>query len=390
MKIKRDTRMFERHNSALPVRLPAILGCWLLSVVAALPQHQVFWGDVHGHTAFSDGKGTVDDFFTDARDRAKLDFVIVTDHDFGGASPWRMPEENWALTQKKAGGFTVNGRFVAIAGYEWTSQPKYWTDVGTDIVSERLFPGPPHFYNHKNVYFPEEVGQIFSAKDTAWHTPDLLAAEVRKHGGLIHNNHPDATPEGREQFDYSPASAAVIVNTEMLPDTMRFQGTNHSLQGEQLLCAFLNKGGRTGFVGGSDTHEGKSSARTAVLASELSRVAIFDALRHRRNYAITHARIVLDFRINGQLMGGEIEVKGHPHLLVDVKGTDRIEEVSVIRNGSMLRRLEPSGNTARLEFVDDSFAEAAWYYARVTQQDTDENGNRSQAWSSPIWVKGKR
>jgi hypothetical protein len=35
---------------------------------------------------------------------------------------------------------------VAIAGYEWTSQAKYWTPA------EPLFKGPVKYYNHKNVY----------------------------------------------------------------------------------------------------------------------------------------------------------------------------------------------------------------------------------------------
>jgi len=40
---------------------------------------------------------SLDDCFTDARDVAKLDFVIVTDHDFGKGPPWRMPKEEWEL-----------------------------------------------------------------------------------------------------------------------------------------------------------------------------------------------------------------------------------------------------------------------------------------------------
>jgi len=57
-----------------------------------LAQHQVFWGDVHGHTSHSDGKGSLDDYFTHARDVSKLDFAMVTDHDFGNAATkWPHP-----------------------------------------------------------------------------------------------------------------------------------------------------------------------------------------------------------------------------------------------------------------------------------------------------------
>lgn len=370
--------------------LPGTLGLLAFVSWPAPAQYQVYWGDVHGHTGASDGKGSLDDFFTCARDVAGLDFVIVTDHDFGNGWPWRMPTNQWTLTQTKAEQHTVHGRFVAIAGYEWTSQPKYWTEVGGGLISERLFPGPPRFYNHKNVYFPGRVDYLFSAKDAACNSPDLLAEAVRKHGGLIHNAHPDAGPDGADQFDYAPSNSTVIVNTEMLPDIIRYQGTNHPVNGERTLRAFLNKGGRTGFVGGSDTHEGIPAARTAVLASALTREAIFDALRHRRNYAVTHARIVLDFRINGHGMGEEIETGRAPRIVVDVTGTDRIEEVVLIRDGQAIRSARPGKRNLHFEHVDRSFAGPSWYYVRVAQTDRDPHGNPSRAWSSPIWVSRKR
>ena len=87
-------------------------------------------------------------------------------------------------------------------------------------------------------------------------------------------------PEGRDQWDYSPAFAAVIANTEIRPDVLYYEGKTYQLDWERLIREFLNRGGRTGFVLGTDTHDGKPEARTAVLAKELTRDAIFDALRH--------------------------------------------------------------------------------------------------------------
>ena len=210
---------------------------------------------------------------------------------------------------------------------------------------------------------------------------------MRKHGGLIHNAHPEAGPEGKDQFHYAPSNSTVIANTEMLPDAMRYQGTNYVLHGERTLRAFLNKDGRTGFVGGSDTHEGKPAARTAILARELTREAVFEALRCRRNYAITHARIGLDFRINGHVMGEEIEVDGAPQIVVEVKGTDRIKEVVIIRDGEVLRSVQPMTKDLHFEHADRAFTGPSYYYVRVVQTDQDAHGNFSQAWSSPIWVK---
>jgi len=369
--------------------LASLVGSVLVAAVLHRPasaQYHIFWGDVHGHTSHSDGKGSLDDYFTYARDVAKLDFVIVTDHDFGNGKPtWWMPKESWMLTQSKADEYTVGGKFVAIAGYEWTSQPKYWTEVEQGTQSERLFPGRPKYYNHKNVYFPGRIDYIFCAKDPAYMSPNLLAEAVRRHGGLVHNNHPSSQPDGKDQWDYEPVHYSVIANTELYGDTMHYQGKTHHM--EQAVRDFLNRGGKTGFVRGTDTHEGKPAARTAVLAGELTRDAIFDALRHRRNYAVSNARIVLGFKIDGHDMGEEIETAGKPKIQVEIQGTHAINEVAIVRDGNVLHLLNPGTKRAKFAYVDRSFRENSYYYLRVTQEDKDEHGNMSRAWSSPIWVK---
>ena len=367
----------------------SILVVWVTAICGCAGRYRTAWGDVHGHTELSDGKGSLDDYFHHARDVAHLDFAIVTDHDFGHEAPWRMPAADWQLTQSKAEEFTVDGGFIAIAGYEWTSQEKYWTGV-TNQASERLFPGPPSFYNHKIVYFPAAVPYLFSAKDPSFNNPDLLAEAVRREGGLIHNAHPDAPPQGRDQFDYSPFNSDVIANTEMSGDVIRYRGTNYPVLVEQTVRRFLDHGGRTGFVAGSDTHEGKTAAHTAVLVHDLTRTAILDALRHRRTYAINHARIGLDFRINGHVMGEEVEVNAPPRICVRVRGTALIEEITLVRDGVAIEVIHPRQRNVKLAFVDRSFAGSSYYYVRVIQSDLDEHGNKSCAWSSPIWVHPRR
>ena len=299
-----------------------------------------------------------------------------------------MPRVHWQETQAAADACTDPGRFVGISGYEWTSQPKYWSG-DTNGLSEGLFPGLLRYYNHKNVYFLQPVDYLFSAKDVATMTPDLLAAAVQRAGGLIQNNHPSADAEGRDQFDYAQKWSSVIANTEMLADTLRYEGKTYPVRGEQTVRAFLNRGGRTGFVAGSDTHEGKPAARTAVLATALTRDAVFEALRHRRTYAVSHARIGLDFKINGHWMGEEVTVDGMPRLTVAVHGTAKLAEVAVIRDGVVCHQVLPEGKEAQFNWQDDTFSGSGYYYVRVTQADADEHGNPSYAWSSPIWVKSR-
>jgi hypothetical protein len=291
-----------------------------------------------------------------------------------------MTQKNWDLTQDKVEEYTANGRFIPIAGYEWTSQAKYW------MPAEPLFPGPRKLYNHKNVYFPSRVPYIFSAKDAAYNSPARLAEAIQKTGGLIQNNHPFGD-ESRDQWEYPPACYSVIANTEIGPDQLRYDGKDYRPNWEAEVQAFLNRGGRTGFVKGTDTHDGKPAARTAVLAAELTRPAIFEALRHRRNYAVSNARIVVDFKINGHAMGEEITVEGAPRIVVDVQGTAKIAEVAVVRDGSVVHSVAPASEKTKVEHVDQTFRGDSYYYVRVTQVDVDEHGNPSQAWSSPIWCR---
>ncbi len=366
-------------------RWTALLGIHLIAL-AGCGGYRVYWGDVHGHTDFSDGNVTIDEYLTYARDVARLDFVIVTDHDFGNGPPWRLSRDAWRSIQEAVDRFTVDGRFVAIAGYEWTSQPKYWSGYTGPEGSEALFDGPPFWFNHKNVYFAAPVEDIFRAKDAAYRTPDQLAQAVAAVGGLIHNNHPTAGPDGRDQWAYGPEHFAVITNTEIGPDRLYAGGVLYAPDTERTVQAFLNAGGRTGFVGASDTHVGRPAARTAVFARRLSREPIFEALRQRHNYSVRGARIQLRFCIDGHEMGEEVSVTAAPRLDVQVRGTAPLQEVAIIRNGAVIRADAPYAATYRLVLVDDSFADQAYYYVRVLQADSDEDGNPSCAWSSPMWV----
>jgi len=114
----------------------------------------------------------------------------------------------------------------------------------------------------------------------------------------------------------------------------------------------------------------------------LTREAVFDALSARQCYATTGERILLDFRINGALMGSEIRCSGKPELSVEVHGTAPISDVTIIRNNEDFQTLSPEHETMDMDAVMEGAAvdRTDFYYVRVTQVD----GHK--AWSSPIWI----
>ena len=182
---------------------------------------------------------------------------------------------------------------------------------------------------------------------------------------------------------------------------------------EKTALAALDRGYKLGFVGGSDSHglrwhaielEGRAThiphgtrvgikedayrtGMTVILSRQLDRDSLFEAVYERRCYATSGVPIVLDFRVNGALMGSELAVNGQPTISVRVEGTGPLRAVEIIRSGHVFGGLhmQPGEGIPEVSFeLADTMlipGEEAYYYLRVTQED----GN--MAWSSPIWVR---
>jgi hypothetical protein len=186
--------------------------------------------------------------------------------------------------------------------------------------------------------------------------------------------------------------------------------------------AALAMGHRLGFVGGTDSHYGLANQGSyhvndgnglaCVMATELTRDAIWRALHDRRCYATTGDRILLDFRLRlgehgaegqavGQLdghpMGSDIPVDlasvGPRVLTMRVAGTHQVETVEILRNNEVVFSVRPDAEDWDGEWADETpLASVAldptvpddhrfvFYYLRVCQR------NRQLAWSSPIWL----
>ena len=175
----------------------------------------------------------------------------------------------------------------------------------------------------------------------------------------------------------------------------------------------LRLGRHVGVMGASDTHHlsPREGGLTAVLAERLDRASIFEAIRNRRNYATTGARIVLEFTADGAPMGSILPAKGPVTLAVRVEGTAPIDRVEIVRNlrdtfAAVRMRQTPGAPEAEYVLYDpkdpqgvnwlaapdarrvsftvedspDAAGETSWY-VRVTQADGE------QAWSSPIWAR---
>jgi len=343
----------------------------------------VYFGDIHAHTMQSDGLKTPSEFFEHARDVALVDFAAITDHNCVEASrlegPFRpqMSDDAYAQIQAACEAANQPGRFVTLQAFE-----------------QNRLAGHP---GHRNVYFRATCPGLFRGE-----TLEDLYAYLKGHRALVIPHH-HIIWGTRPHLD-NPEYERVIemysmhCSSEVRGSPINNHATTKSKRETGVSAReILDAGHRVGFIAASDNHNGAPglSARPSrftnipyqgglagVLAPELTREAVFDALYARRCYATTGVRIYLDFRLDGKPMGSELRAPPGASLGYEivVGGTDRIASIELIQNHRRGTVWTHDGRDfvrvgGRLEFT-----ESGWTYVRVTQTD------RNMAWSSPIWV----
>jgi hypothetical protein len=121
-----------------------------------------------------------------------------------------------------------------------------------------------------------------------------------------------------------------------------------------------------------------------IVTEDLTRAGVLEALRARRVYATSGARIVLRFAVDGAPMGatlapGQTEVAHQA--VVQVLGTAPLARIDLIRSGEVVGQFrDAEANDALASFEIPPLQAGEYVYVRVLQQDG------ALAWSSPIFV----
>ncbi|MCC7340438.1 MAG: DUF3604 domain-containing protein [Bryobacterales bacterium] len=317
----------------------ATLGAAAALGAQALPEKQVryrnFFGDLHNHNQVGYAQGTLERSFEIARNH--LDFYAFTPHSYWpdmGAydgrieTKWRngfyVAKANWPEVVKLARQYDDPGRFVTILGYERHGAAE----------------GDYH------ILFPDLKGDYELIADLP-----ALQAFARERGCILVPHHP-ANRLGHRGINANEVDARVSPVLEIHSEwgcadhdrapnpykrhTEGGRWTRHTLQ------HYLSQGMRFGVVASTDDHLGYPGAYREGLAvvktTELTREAIFDALRNRRTYAVTGDRIDLDFHLNGRIMGQELPYARTRSLAVEVRGWDVVDRVEVLKNNRVVHR----------------------------------------------------
>jgi hypothetical protein len=307
----------------------------LSAAQAPASSYKTYFGDLHNHGVVGYAQGSLRRSFEIARNH--LDFFAFTPHaywhDIGHydnniedrwLNGFAVTRARWPEVLRVAREFDDPGRFVPLVGYEWHS-----TSLGDYHV-------------------------VFPDLDAELRTPDDLRELQRfaKERGCLMIPHHPANRTGRRGANFAHRDPAVSPLLEIysewgnaehdrgphpyLRHTEAGRWTRNTLQ------YLLAQGHRVGVVASTDNHLGYPGAwgegLAVVLATDLSRPAIFDALRNRRTYAVTGDRILLDFTLNGRVMGQELPYARDRRIRVSVRGWDQVDRVEVLKNNRVLHR----------------------------------------------------
>lgn len=328
--------------------------------------YNIYFGDLHMHSNISRCSlhygfhcSEIEDKYRICSDLAGLDFAMCTDHD-------TMNRLDWARTCEAADFADNNGSFTAFNGYEWTSS--MYKD------------GKPNF-GHQNILYPDR-GELYKCRGTGTDSITELWNKLDGTGALTIPHH---TADAFHPFDWNYYSdkyqtAAEIFNVrgsyefdncEMYPENYG----RATVSGLSLDMA-LKKGYKLAFTSGGE-HEG--CGITMIFSGELSRPAIYDALKNRHVYGSSGARVIAAFYADNAFMGSTIKPNGNITLRLEVEADDNIKRIRLMKNSVTEAEWTEFGTVADLKYIVS--AERAYYYFTVMLQ------HNEMCWISPIWVE---
>ncbi len=358
---------------------------------------QAFWGVLHGESDKYDSTTNIESTLRNFRDDKSMQFFATSSYE----SEQETSNDQWKTISNFVHDFNEEDRFIAALGFQWLGS----------VPSEGL---------RQFVYFKDSKA-ILRKKDTKSnslkkiyksHSPkDFLSIPSFSMAKGFQNNFENYTPEFERVVEiYNAWGSSECLEKEGNPRPIKSPSKKGIVEAEEgSIRHALNQNMRFGFVAGGNDDRGAfnklygsdqiqySAGLTCILAPLHNRDSLMNALYQRSCYATTGEKMIVTFNIAQAPMGSELNTKAKPGLIFNrhisgfIAGTSELEKIEIIRNGKVLKTIEPQSYSYDLAFDDTESIEKVtfqlkdqdpfvYYYLRVTQKDGHI------AWSSPIWV----
>ncbi|ONN27866.1 phosphotransferase [Thermosipho affectus] len=304
----------------------------------------IYYGNLHAHTSYSDGKLLPEDAYNYAK--SYVDVQAVTDHAYyftqlidGKTKPF--------LTKKAAENATIEGKFIALQGFEWTS------GIGHINVYESL-----EWVDRNNVPSAEDFYK--------W---------IIKHKKLGQFNHPIKIFGNFNDFEYYPEADKYMNLIEVGNGNWK-QGdviSNEMLKNYNLA---LNKGWHLGATVGQDNHKANwgsaNEGRTGIISNTLTYEDVMGALWSRHTFGTEDKNVKVSFSYKNYIMGDIVESPDEAILHFKYKDDDILTYFAIVSQSGTIVSAFPNLNDYATDVkikIPDGYE---WYYVYVKQSDGDE------------------
>lgn len=335
--------------------------------------YNIYRGNTHAHSSYSHDSAAQN---TDPGGlyaiaiNEEYDYFAVTDHSQSPVfQPVSATNAAWVDSKNDLLNATVNGTFVAIAGYEHSENNQgspnpnpgtgHLTVLNTNSYLSADDPGVdiPYLYNWlKNTATPAVAG-----------TPIVAGF-----------NHPAI--DSYNSFAYRDAALTDIIT---LCEVVNSNDNVH----EDGWRAALAAGWKVSPTSGGDTHASccgiqNDTSRAFVLATGLNRAAILDAMHNRRTYATLHDKnMQIRYSANGVIMGSTLASPSSFTFNITVTDDVAFDSIEIVGSSSKTALTSVAVNgTSKTWTPTLNNTTSKYFYVRVTR------AGASMAWTAPIWT----
>ncbi len=355
--------------------------------------YQLYFGQLHSHTTYSDGSGSLEsalDYIVNLPESANVDFVAFTDHsnyfdDKNAANPegalYDMSlasedsQNTWASYKNTVAEFNASqSDVVAIAGFEmtWSGGPGHMNTFNTDGIVSRN----NSTLNNKT-------------SDAGMKAYYALLSQAEGADAVSQFNHPGSTFGTFSDFSYWDAVIDTRIRLVEVGNGEGAVGAGGYYPSYEYYTMALDKGWHVAPTNNQDNHKGKwgnaNDARDVILTDDFTEEGIYQAMRDLRMYSTEDKNLELYYTVNGLQLGSNIEEVPETldiNVIVnDPDATDSISKVEVIVNsGKVAHTWDSQADLATGELSCTLTPDYSYYYIRVTEGDGD------LAVTAPVWV----
>ncbi len=364
---------------------------WSFTVGKA--QFQLYFGQLHSHTTYSDGSGSLEEalnYVSKLPESANVDFVAFTDHSnyfdsSSNANPEaalydvsQMTPESKKLWDAYKGAIAAfnesQSDVIAIGGFEMT-----WSG------------GPGHINTFNTAGIVSRNNSVLNNKTSdaglkAYY--DLLSNSALA-DSISQFNHPGSTFGTFADFSYWNALVDTRIQLVEVGNGEGQIGAGGYYPSYEYYTMALDKGWHVAPTNNQDNHKGKwgnaNDARDVILTDNFTEEGLYEAIRNYRVYSTEDKNLEIYYTVNGLQLGSiieEVPEKLDINVLVnDPDASDSISKVEIIVNsGKVAYTWDNPAELATGNLsvtLDPTFS---YYYVRVTQGDGD------LAVTAPVWV----